>query len=371
MHESVDILEDAVATAEAGSVFAVTQKALSSALTIIVRADDSSGIIGDAIRRLLHLHATTAATAKLSAAKLVAWMMKFQFASEIDYFHLDPVAYAPALGDTGIALYRRKLAELAAALDPEPPQFPPGTGTGLFADEQQRQRWADDRHTRFTLEWNARRLAVLDRDIEAIIATHARDRTVAAWLTDTAEALAEIGEFDLAIDWAKQATDLDRGHQSLAAGDYWCTLLAQNRPDEELGARLEVCQRWPSAATATRLYRCAADSWPQHQHMVLDRLCSSPRDAVEFALSTLRDPELAWQLAHTLDLGSADVWNRLATAYENIDPLAVLPVLRKLVTAKHTAAVPAPNRNSTAPDFRDSRWPERCEATISGTRLPP
>ena len=34
----------------------------------------------------------------------------------------------------------------------------------------------------FTLGWNARRLAVFDRDVESIIATHGRDRLVATWL---------------------------------------------------------------------------------------------------------------------------------------------------------------------------------------------
>ena len=68
----------------------------------------------------------------------------------------------------------------------------------------------------FTLDWNAQRLAVLDRDVEAIIRTHARDRKVAAWLQDTAEALAEIGEFDLAIDWVRQALEVGSG--SVAEG---------------------------------------------------------------------------------------------------------------------------------------------------------
>lgn len=61
-----------------------------------------------------------------------------------------------------------------------------------------------------------------DHDIDVIIRTHARDRRVAAWLEDTAEALEEIGEVDPAVDWAKQATDHDHGHQSLKAADYWC-----------------------------------------------------------------------------------------------------------------------------------------------------
>jgi len=59
------------------------------------------------------------------------------------------------------------------------------------------------------------------RDVEAIIRTHARDRKVARWFINTAEALAEIGEFEPAIDWARQAIDIGPSHQSLKAGKYW------------------------------------------------------------------------------------------------------------------------------------------------------
>lgn len=69
---------------------------------------------------------------------------------------------------------------------------------------------------------------------------HAKDRSVAAWLQNTARAFAEVGKTDLAIDQAKQAADLDRGHQSLQAADYWCRLLEEHRPDEALDARLVV-----------------------------------------------------------------------------------------------------------------------------------
>ena len=127
--------------------------------------------------------------------------MKFQFDDDdVDYFELDPVAYAPALGEVGMAAYRKRLAEVEASLGPRPAED---------------DRWTSAHsHEWFTLDWNAQRLAVLDHDIDAIIRTHAKDRKVAAWLEDTAEAFEEIGEIDLAIDWAKQATDFDRGHQS-------------------------------------------------------------------------------------------------------------------------------------------------------------
>ena len=56
MHEAVDILEASMASTDPQEVYAVTSKAIASAMKVIARADDSSGIIGDACRRLLALH---------------------------------------------------------------------------------------------------------------------------------------------------------------------------------------------------------------------------------------------------------------------------------------------------------------------------
>jgi hypothetical protein len=320
MHEAVEILEQAAETEDPAVVFAVTQKAIASALKVIMRADDSSGIIGDACRALLDLHPEVAARAKPPVAKLVDWMIKFQFDNECDYFTVDPVAYARALGELGMASYRAKLADIEARLGPRP---------------SEEQRWtAAHSHDWFTLDWNAQRLAVLDRDVEAIIRTHARDRKMAAWLQDTAEALAEIGEFDLAIDWARQALDVGPGHQSLKAGEYWCALLAQHRPAELLAARLEVFRRWPSSSTAARLHRDAGEAWPQYSDEVMQRLANSPRDAVLFALLSLKDVQYAWELAHSLTLDDDRTWSDLVKAYEKVDPLAVLPVLNRLVLSE-------------------------------------
>ena len=97
-----------------------------------------------------------------------------------------------------------------------------------------------------------------------MIRTHARDRKVAAWLEDTATAFEETGETDLAIDWAKQATHFDRGHQSLKAAGYWCQLLAEHRPVELLPTRLEVFRRWQSSTTAAHLYQDAGPSWSSY-----------------------------------------------------------------------------------------------------------
>lgn len=321
MHEAIDILEAATPATDPAEVYAVTHKALASAIKVIARADDSAGIIGDACRRLLELHPQAAAAARTPVGKLIDWMIKFQFGDdEVDYFPLDPVAYAPALGEVGMAAYRKRLAEIETKLGPQP-----------SPDE----RWASGHsHEWFTLDWNAQRFAVLDHDIDAIIRTHAKDRQVAAWLEDTAEAFEEIGEIDLAIDWAKQATDFDRGHQSLKAADYWCRLLEEHRPVELLEARLFVFRKWPSSTSAARLHKAAGKSWPEYRVEVLATLAASPSDAVLFALLTLKDAELAWNLAHSLALDSDHTWAELAKGYEKVDPLAVLPIHQRLVESE-------------------------------------
>ena len=57
-----------------------------------------------------------------------------------------------------------------------------------------------------------------------------------------------------------------------------------------------------------------------------------------FALLTLRDVQFAWNLARSLGLDDGRTWSDLAKAYENVDALAVLPVLTRLVENELTEA---------------------------------
>jgi hypothetical protein len=56
--------------------------------------------------------------------------------------------------------------------------------------------------------------------------------------------------YDMAIDYARRAAEVDDGFQARDAAIYWCDLLAAHRPGEEIAARLEVFHRSPSASTA-------------------------------------------------------------------------------------------------------------------------
>jgi uncharacterized Zn finger protein len=64
---------------------------------------------------------------------------------------------------------------------------------------------------------------------------------------------------------------------------------------------------------------------------VVTTLAASPSDAVLFALLTLKDPEFAWNLAHSLALDSDHTWAELLKTYEKVDRLAVLPIHQRLV----------------------------------------
>lgn len=318
MHEAVNILEAAEGSADPADLLDVTQRALASALKVIMRADDSSGIIGDACRRLIDQHARAAVLAQPPTAKLVRWMIRFQFEEECDFFHLDPVDYAPALGDTGMRAYRRELDAIRARLGSRPARSAGWSGPHA--------------HEWFVLDDLDQRLAVHDRDPDAVIRTHARDEAVPAWLDDTAHALAEIDEIDLAIEWARRATDHpSSGHQAIKAAAYWCELLSTHRPDELMAARLHIFRRWPTSSHATDVHADSGKSWPDHEVEVQALLSRDPREAVSFALRTLRDAPFAWELAHDLALDDNSLWLDLARAYETIDPGATLPVYTQVV----------------------------------------
>lgn len=325
MHAGVDLLEEALETSDPTDVLDVTQRSIASALKVIMRADDSSGIIGDACRRLLDLHPIAADRARVQPAKLVRWMIHFQFHEECDFFTLDPVAYAPTLGDDGMRSYRSELERIRADLGPQP---------------SRELRWGTSNgHAWFVLEETERRLAVHDHDVAAIIRTHARDQRVPAWLVDTSDALAEIGQIDAAIEWAKRAADHPRvSHQAIEGGERWCELLAEHRPDELLQARLTVFRRWPDATHAARLHRAAGEAWPQMRREVMSALAADPREAVNFALTTLEDPTLAWRLAHDLVPSDDETWLRVAGAYEAVDPLATLSIYSMIAANTLVAA---------------------------------
>ena len=318
MHEAVDILEAAIPTTDPAEIYAVTHKALASSLKVIARADDSSGIIGDACRRLLELHPQAAAAARTPVGKLIDWMMKFQFDEEVDYFELDPVAYAPALGEVGMAAYRKRLAEVETRLGPQALRggpldvgslarvVHPGLERAAAGRPRSRHR-RDHPHPRQGPQGRGvagghRRGVRGDR----------RDRPRHR-LGEAGHRLrprTPVAQGCGLLVPAPRGTPASRSARGAAAR---VPASGRRRP------RRPVCTRRPGR------------SWPDYRDEVVATLAASPSDAVLFALLTLKEPEFAWNLAHSLALDSDHTWSELVKAYEKVDPLAVLPIHQRLV----------------------------------------
>lgn len=60
-------------------------------------------------------------------------------------------------------------------------------------------------------------------------------------------------------------------------------------------------------------------------------LSKRPDDAVLFTLLTSKDVNRAWGLANSLTLDTDRTWAELFKAYEKVDPVATLPIHRRLV----------------------------------------
>lgn len=96
--EGVGVLEQAREHEGAAAVVPVVQKALTAMGSVLLRADDSNGSISDVFCHLLELHAELCREAPPTTAKLIGWLITFQFGDGQDYVQPDPVNYAPALG---------------------------------------------------------------------------------------------------------------------------------------------------------------------------------------------------------------------------------------------------------------------------------
>lgn len=325
MLQGVALLEQAVedpeGLAERGvrppapqETYRTVHKALASAIRVIARADDSAGIIGDACRTLIDLHPRAAAAARVPQLELADWVFDFHFDDQVDYFELDPVDYAPALGEKGVARLRSRVDALREELPPVDPDDP-------FP--------VLDRRT-FLVRWFDQRFAVLDRDIEAVIRTHLGAGRVAASYEDVARALEEIDEVDLAIEWARRATELNAGLQAQRASRRWWRLLSDHRPEDLPDAARVIFGRWPTSESGARWMRASGDHVADEVQRVLE---SRPDELVRFQLDVLKDPRTAWRTAHRTGVTSASVWADLARAYLPIDALAALRVQVEIVDA--------------------------------------
>ncbi len=288
----VDELRLVVSGAPSRDLVLLLERAVGHVVKVVQHADDSNGTIGDLARELLDLHALACDALVADPLKLAAWMVRFSCEDQ-DFFEVDPVRYARALGEPGLAAYRRAIA-------------------------------ARDGERLFAVRWARERLAVLDRDTPAIVTLLGGDLSNPHQFIRVCQAMAELARDDEVLSWARRGITETQGWQVAQLYDLACEVHDRHgTPVEVLALRREQHERMASAGTYRALRRAAdaLDAWGVERDAARQAL--RERDRGEFVDALLGDGEAdaAWTVA-TED----PAWNpggrrlRLAQAREATRP---------------------------------------------------
>ena len=294
----------AVRTRPSAALVELLQRAVGHVVKVIQRADDSAGLIGDLARELLALHAQACDAGVADPVKLASWMIRFRFADQ-DFFEVDPVRYASALGEVGVAAYRNAVA-------------------------------AHEDDDSFAARYARERLAVLDGDVDAIVELLGGDLSSAHQFVRVAEALAELGRDDEVLAWTARGIAQTDGGRTGKLYDLACAVhRRRSAPHEVLELRRAQHERMASLATYTSLRAAAeaVDAWERERDTARAALRRRDLGTLVDALLSDGDAERAWEVALAdpdWDPGSHR-WLRLAESRETDRPADALPVYWRVV----------------------------------------
>ncbi|MEZ5323369.1 MAG: hypothetical protein R2698_15090 [Microthrixaceae bacterium] len=313
-------LGEEVGSAPSGELVVLLQRAAGHLVKVIMRADDSDGMIGDLCRDVLDLHRRACAAGVADPPKLAKWMVKFAFEDQ-DFFEVDPVAYADALGDKGLAVYRREVAKRS-----DPADAPEGRSETLHDFY--------GGFPSFAAKYAAERLAIIDRDVDRLVELLGDDLSSPHQFQRVAEAMVELGDTDEALVWARRGIAETSGWQVAKLYDLAAELLAEaNDLDQVMELRRHHHERMPSATTYARLKAASAAVGAWEIEVDRARSVLAERDPAGYidALLADGDADEAWTLAENGDREIQPAqWLRLAEAREPTSPSDAMAVYLRL-----------------------------------------
>jgi hypothetical protein len=313
----VDALAREVAARPSRELVVLLERAVGHVVKVILHADDSDGLIGDLVRRLLELHEQACDAGVAEPVGLARWMARLTFDDQ-DFFVVDPVRYASALGDRGLAAYRSEVERCTA-----------GGGRS------------------FAVSYAVERLAVLDGDVGRLVELLGGDLTTPYQFIRVAEAMVELGRADDALAWARRGIAGTSGWQVAKLYDIaYDVLTARGDTTAVLDLRRDQHRGTPSSSTYELLRRAAdaAHRWPDERPAARGVLRLHDLGGFVDVLLVDGEPDEAWSVATSnprWDPGERR-WQRLAEAREPTDPSAAMTVYLRLAD---TALVDADRRN--------------------------
>ncbi len=309
----LQLLAAASGTRPSLDLLRLVERAITLTVRTILRSDDSSGAQGDQIHTLLRLHTDVAAglAGDLPAKerrRLATWLHAFRFTGEQDFFDPDVAAYAAALGPVGVERYRALVEESA------------GDHSDLSA-----------------VRYSRGRLAVLDRDAEAIVAVIGDGLTRAHQVVDVVQALDEAGFDRLAVRHAEAGLALPRSPHHTVLVDR-LVRDAVERGDLAEATRLRHAEfslaPGSRSLAAMRSAARASGEWEtlraDAEHHLAEK---APWEWLGVLMNEDRDEE-AWDFAraHPDAARAGQSWERLCARRVRTAPADTLPVYRDLVT---------------------------------------
>lgn len=307
-YDVVQLLAERARSA-APSILPVIERAIMLTTRAILKSDDSSGAQGDLVRTLLDAHAT-AATASQSAlsqaeqTRLVKWIVKYRYDGKQDFFDPDIVAYAPALSTKSVEQYRQAIA---------------GIDLGDYG--------------RYPLT----RLAVLDRDQDAIVAANGGEPDNAMIAARIVSDLEEAELHDAAVAYARIGVSMDsRGWDQKLVTFLVDDAFAREDADAAVALRRDWFERFPSSTSFASLQETAtrAGRWEAERSAAEARL--KERDASAFVSYLLRAGRVdeAWDYAVDALTPRLDAarWLSLCEKRALTHPEETLPIYREIIT---------------------------------------
>lgn len=312
----VDALRVEASRRPSRDLVTLIERGVGHLVKVLGHADDSDGAIGTLAQDVLDVHGAVCDAGVADPVALAKWMVRFTFEDQ-DFFVVDPVRYATALGDPGLATYRTEVGKREATnMD----------GTRPFA-----ARYA------------AERLAIIDRDVASLVDLLGGDLSAPHQFVRVAEAMLELDDPDAALAWTRRGITETRGWQVAKLYDLAATILSgRGGNDAVFELRLHQHERMPSS-TSYGLLKVAAEAverWDAERsaaRQVLEQ--RSPSGYID-ALLDDHDTDAAWAAAMANpDWQLEDrQWQRLATARETDDPAAALDVYVRLADSALTQA---------------------------------
>jgi hypothetical protein len=311
-----DGCERLIGAGEAVRAVPLLRKAVDRMTRALMYMDDSSGIVGDDLRRLVSLYARACTDAPPKPAALAKWLVDLACDGPGWPRVLLP-EFAGALGDRGLAEVTHLVEERTRITDPE-------SWTSAYSLRDLREQ-----------------LAEVSGDLDRYVTVLAENLTSAIQYERITHALRDAGRRQDAITWARRGLADKPGwpHSDQLRDALVSMLLAEDQAEEAVRVRREEYARHPTgttyralAATSTQVEADDPTAWALE--ILTERVGRQPVYAAELldVLGALGRHDEAWHLAqqHRTVLGDHQ-WLKILNQRRIDHPKDVLTPYQDLI----------------------------------------